>query len=167
MPTYEYRCKSCGHEFEEFQMMSADPLTMCPKCAKPTLKRLMSSGVGLIFKGSGFYLTDYKKSNASSSSSAKSESKPESKSDPKSDSKQEAKPDTKQETKPSTDAPSGPSKKISQPDRFRSLPLSICVILDLRLIGAIRAIPLALPAHNKTCPVENVRGFVRDNAILE
>ena len=119
MPTYEYRCKSCGHEFEEFQTMSSDPLIMCPKCAKPTLKRLMSSGVGLIFKGSGFYLTDYKKSNTSSSSSTKPESKtdskPESKSDSnqesKSDSKQESKPDSKQKSKPSTDTSSGTDKK--------------------------------------------------------
>ncbi|MGD1045605.1 MAG: zinc ribbon domain-containing protein [Bacteroidota bacterium] len=111
MPTYEYRCKSCGHEFEEFQTMSSDPLIMCPKCAKPTLKRLMSSGVGLIFKGSGFYLTDYKKSNTSSSSSTKSESKPDSKSESKPDSKKESKPDSKQESKPSTDTTSSADKK--------------------------------------------------------
>jgi putative FmdB family regulatory protein len=119
MPTYEYRCKSCGHEFEEFQTMSSDPLLMCPKCAKPMLKRLMSSGVGLIFKGSGFYLTDYKKSNTSSSSSTKSESKPdaESKAKPdskkgsKSESKQESQSDSKQESKPSTDTPSSTDKK--------------------------------------------------------
>ena len=111
MPTYEYRCKSCGHEFEEFQTMSSDPLIICPKCAKPTLKRLMSSGVGLIFKGSGFYLTDYKKSNISSSSNAKSESKPDSKSESKSETMKESKLDTKQESKPSTDAPSSAGKK--------------------------------------------------------
>jgi putative FmdB family regulatory protein len=111
MPTYEYRCKSCGHEFEEFQTMSSDPLIMCPKCAKPNLKRLISSGVGLIFKGSGFYLTDYKKSNTSSSSSTKSESKPDSKSESKPDSKKEAKPDTKTGAKPPTDTPSSADKK--------------------------------------------------------
>jgi putative FmdB family regulatory protein len=125
MPTYEYRCKSCGHEFEEFQTMSSDPLIMCPKCAKPTLKRLMSGGVGLIFKGSGFYETDYKKSKSSSSSmkkskpdsksESKSDSKPDSKSDSKpdskSDSKQESKPDTKQDSKPSTDTSSDTDKK--------------------------------------------------------
>ena len=111
MPTYEYRCKSCGNEFEEFQTMSSDPLIMCPKCAKPALKRLMSSGAGLIFKGSGFYLTDYKKSNTSSSSGAKSESKLDSKSETKSDAKQESKPETKQESKPSTDTSSNTGKK--------------------------------------------------------
>jgi putative FmdB family regulatory protein len=111
MPTYEYRCKACGHEFEEFQSMSSDPLTMCPKCAKPSLKRLMSSGVGLIFKGSGFYLTDYKKSNTSSGSNAKSELKPESKSDSNSASKTESKQDSKPDSKPSSDTSSTTDKK--------------------------------------------------------
>lgn len=83
MPTYEYRCKSCGYEFEEFQSISAEPLVICPQCAEPTLKRLMSSGAGLLFKGSGFYLTDYKKSNVSNPSS-KEEKKSESKPVPKS-----------------------------------------------------------------------------------
>jgi putative FmdB family regulatory protein len=111
MPTYEYLCKSCGHEFEEFQSMSSDQLIMCPKCAKPSLKRLMSSGIGLIFKGSGFYLTDYKKSNTSLRSNSKTEAKPDSKSESKPDSKQESKPDSKQESKPSTDTPSSADKK--------------------------------------------------------
>ncbi len=111
MPTYEYRCKSCGHEFEEFQTMSSDPLTVCPKCARPSLKRLMSSGVGLIFKGSGFYLTDYKKSNTSLSSSAKSESKADSPSEPKPESKKESQPDSKQESKPAKDTSSSTDKK--------------------------------------------------------
>jgi len=87
MPTYEYRCKSCGYEFEEFQSMSAEPLMICPQCAEPALKRLLSSGAGLVFKGSGFYLTDYKKTGSSSSSSSKSETKPEAKTETKSDSK--------------------------------------------------------------------------------
>ncbi len=111
MPTYEYLCKSCGHEFEEFQTMSSDPLTMCPKCAKPTLKRLMSSGAGLIFKGSGFYLTDYKKANTSASSGTKSESKSDSKSESKPESKQESKTEIKPESKPSTDTSSSADKK--------------------------------------------------------
>lgn len=111
MPTYEYRCKSCGHEFEEFQTMSSDPLTICPKCAKPTLRRLMSSGVGLVFKGSGFYVTDYKKSKTSSSSSRKLKSKPDSKSESKPDSKQESQPDSKQESKPTKDTSPTADKK--------------------------------------------------------
>ena len=111
MPTYEYRCKSCGHEFEEFQTMSSDLLIMCPKCAKPTLKRLMSAGAGLVFKGSGFYLTDYKKSSSSSSTSSTSDSKPDSKAETKPDSKQEPKSDPKQDSKPSPDASSNTDKK--------------------------------------------------------
>ena len=60
MPTYEYECKSCGHRFEKSQSMTAEPLKDCPKCHKK-VKRLISSGSGFIFKGSGFYATDYRK----------------------------------------------------------------------------------------------------------
>jgi len=68
MPTYDYQCKECGYQFEEFQSMSAVLLIDCPSCGKPALKRLFATGVGMIFKGSGFYQTDYKKSSASTSS---------------------------------------------------------------------------------------------------
>lgn len=60
MPTYEYACQKCGHEFEQFQSMNDAPLKKCPKCRKAGLKRLVGGGAGLIFKGSGFYITDYK-----------------------------------------------------------------------------------------------------------
>ena len=60
MPTYEYVCPKCGHEFEQFQPMSDAPLKRCPKCRKLGLKRLVGAGAGLIFKGTGFYITDYK-----------------------------------------------------------------------------------------------------------
>lgn len=60
MPTYDYKCENCGHEFEAFQSMKDEPLKKCPKCGKNKLKKLISGGAGLIFKGSGFYLTDYK-----------------------------------------------------------------------------------------------------------
>ena len=60
MPTYEYACQKCGHEFEQFQSMRDEPLKKCPKCKKAALKRLVGSGAGLIFKGTGFYITDYK-----------------------------------------------------------------------------------------------------------
>jgi putative FmdB family regulatory protein len=59
MPTYEYRCEN-GHDFEAFQKMSDDPLDTCPECGAPA-KRRISSGAGLVFKGSGFYITDYKR----------------------------------------------------------------------------------------------------------
>ncbi|MFZ5800089.1 MAG: FmdB family zinc ribbon protein [Candidatus Omnitrophota bacterium] len=60
MPTYEYECLSCGHRFEIFQAMTAKSLTSCPKCGEK-VKRLFGSGGGIIFKGSGFYATDYRK----------------------------------------------------------------------------------------------------------
>ena len=59
MPTYEYQCLNCGHKVEYFQSMKEPPRTVCPRC-QGRLTRLVSSGTGLIFKGSGFYITDYK-----------------------------------------------------------------------------------------------------------
>lgn len=59
MPTYEYRCEK-GHDFEAFQKMSDPPLTECPECGAPAERRI-SAGTGLVFKGSGFYITDYKR----------------------------------------------------------------------------------------------------------
>ena len=58
MPTYEYRCPSCGNAFEKFQRMSDDPVAECPSCGKQAERRI-SGGAGLLFKGSGFYITDY------------------------------------------------------------------------------------------------------------
>jgi putative FmdB family regulatory protein len=60
MPTYEYECAGCGHRLEELQSIKAKPLTMCPICKKRKLRRLISGGAGFIFKGSGFYITDYR-----------------------------------------------------------------------------------------------------------
>jgi putative FmdB family regulatory protein len=60
MPTYDYVCDTCGHSFEHFQSMTAAPLKACPKCAKKSLKRLIGTGAGVIFKGEGFYITDYR-----------------------------------------------------------------------------------------------------------
>ena len=61
MPTYDYRCDACQHQFEEFQSFSADPLKTCPKCQKDQLRRLFGTGAAVLFKGSGFYETDYKR----------------------------------------------------------------------------------------------------------
>ena len=61
MPTYDYECQACGHAWELFQSMKDDPIKSCPKCKKRKAKRLMGLGAGLIFKGSGFYETDYKR----------------------------------------------------------------------------------------------------------
>ncbi len=85
MPTYEYRCRTCKYEFEEFQSITDQPLTKCPKCGG-FVERLISGGGGVLFHGSGFYITDYRSDSykeaarkeaaaASSSSSGKSDSK--------------------------------------------------------------------------------------------
>jgi len=60
MPTYEYECRKCAYRFERLQSMTAEPLKKCPRC-NGTVKRLISAGAGLIFKGSGFFITDYKR----------------------------------------------------------------------------------------------------------
>lgn len=61
MPTYEYECQKCGHRYELFQNITAAPIKKCPKCQEEAAKRLISAGAGIIFKGSGFYATDYKR----------------------------------------------------------------------------------------------------------
>lgn len=71
MPTYDYRCKNCGHHLEEFQSVTDDPLTTCPQCGG-SLQRLITGGSGLIFKGSGFYITDYKNGKNDSANSSSS-----------------------------------------------------------------------------------------------
>ncbi|MBI5214404.1 MAG: zinc ribbon domain-containing protein [Ignavibacteriae bacterium] len=91
MPNYAYRCKSCSYEFEELQRISEPVLVTCPSCKTENLVRLISGGGGLHFKGSGFYLTDYKKSNTSSAAT-------ETKATPESGTKTETK---KTETKTS------------------------------------------------------------------
>src|SRR6478672_11976116 len=60
MPTYEYKCDGCGAEFERFQPITAAPIKRCPECGKAKVRRLIGTGAGLIFKGSGFYITDYR-----------------------------------------------------------------------------------------------------------
>ncbi len=65
MPTYEYKCEKCGNQFELFQGMKDEPAEKCPKCGG-RVKRLLGAGAGIIFKGKGFYQTDYKKSSSDS-----------------------------------------------------------------------------------------------------
>ncbi|HUX40304.1 MAG TPA: FmdB family zinc ribbon protein [Rectinemataceae bacterium] len=65
MPTYEYECRSCSHSFEAFQSMAEDPLSSCPECGGP-VRRLIGGGTGIIFKGSGFYVNDSRKSSSGS-----------------------------------------------------------------------------------------------------
>ena len=69
MPTYEYECTECGYLFEVFQAITADQVKECPKC-NGKVRRLISTGVGLIFKGSGFYVTDYKNNKSNSTKEA-------------------------------------------------------------------------------------------------
>ncbi len=60
MPTYDYQCQACGHTFEKFQSITAGPIRTCPKCKQRRVKRLLGTGAGVIFKGEGFYSTDYR-----------------------------------------------------------------------------------------------------------
>lgn len=111
MPTYEYECEACQHAFEQFQAMSDAPLKVCPSCKKRKLIRLIGAGAGIIFKGSGFYETDYKRK---ASPTGKDEGKTEGKTegataDKKPEAKSEAKAETKAEAKPGSKAES--SKK--------------------------------------------------------
>lgn len=72
MPTYEYKCEACGDRFERFQSITANPIRKCPKCGKLKVKRLLGTGAGLIFKGSGFYITDYRSDSYNKSAKAES-----------------------------------------------------------------------------------------------
>jgi len=93
MPTYDYECEACDHAWEEFQSITAKPTKKCPECGKPKAKRKIGPGAGIIFKGSGFYQTDYRSDSYRKAADADSKSqngpvaKSESKSDSKSDSK--------------------------------------------------------------------------------
>jgi putative FmdB family regulatory protein len=122
MPTYEYQCTACGHAFEKFQSIKAAPIKKCPQCGKSKVKRLIGMGAGLLFKGSGFYITDYrghsyskaakadappttsgesKPAATDASATPKADAKPteaksaESKSEPKSEPKAQPKPEPK------------------------------------------------------------------------
>jgi putative FmdB family regulatory protein len=60
VPTYDYECSACGHKYELFQSITAKPVKRCPECGRPTARRLIGTGAGVIFRGSGFYCTDYR-----------------------------------------------------------------------------------------------------------
>jgi putative FmdB family regulatory protein len=114
MPTYEYRCASCAHEFELFQQMSDPVKRKCPKCGKPKLERLIGAGAGVIFKGGGFYQTDYRSDSYKKSAEAdkkSSTSEPASKDSASTDgkAKETSKPETKSASESSAD--SAPRKK--------------------------------------------------------
>lgn len=94
MPTYEYECP-CGHRFEAFQNITDPPLRKCPACGKRKLRRLIGAGAAIIFKGSGFYQTDYRSKEYKEKAKAEKESK----------------------TKSTTEKPSGDSKKKAKPKK--------------------------------------------------
>jgi len=99
VPTYDYRCKACGHELEMFQSMSEGPKRKCPECGALKLQRLIGTGAGILFKGSGFYETDYR---SSSYETDKAADKPET---------DKSKGDKSGATPPAKDAPASPVSK--------------------------------------------------------
>ena len=120
MPTYEYKCDACGIEFERFQPITAAAIKRCPECGKAKVRRLISTGAGLIFKGSGFYITDYRDKSYADKAKAESgggDSKVETKAEPApqstSDSKSaESKPaEAKADPKPAAATKTSPRQK--------------------------------------------------------
>jgi len=133
MPTYDYKCNACGHTFEHFQSMKDKSLRKCPKCGKNALERLIGIGAAVVFKGSGFYQTDYRSegykksaeadktaasggSSESGSSGKDSSSKPETKTEASTGAKTESKSETKSESKSiqSSDSTSGSTDSKSK-----------------------------------------------------
>jgi len=103
VPTYEYLCEKCGYGFEKLQSITARPLRKCLKCGKNNVKRLIGTGAGVIFKGSGFYQTDYRSDSYKKAEKKEKESSTKKKETAKSkDSKasEKSKPDTKSKKKP-------------------------------------------------------------------
>jgi putative FmdB family regulatory protein len=134
LPTYEYECTACGHAFEKFQPITSKPIRKCPACGKTKVKRLIGTGAGLIFKGSGFYITDYRGESydkaakadapdaAAKSTDAKADAKPAGDAKPadakpaaaNADKQAPAKSEPKAESKP---APKAPEPKASKSAR--------------------------------------------------
>lgn len=100
MPTYDYKCDACDHKWEEFQSIKADPTKKCPSCGKSKARRQIGGGAGLIFKGSGFYLTDYRSDSYKKAAEA----------DQKSSTGGESAPKAESSSTPKTE----PSKKASE-----------------------------------------------------
>lgn len=105
MPTYEYECLKCGHRFEVFQRMTDPPRKRCPKCGGK-VRRLVGTGAGIVFKGSGFYATDYR------SESYKSQKKKESGEQPKAKDEPKTKEEPKPKAKPKAGTSGGDGKSV-------------------------------------------------------
>jgi putative FmdB family regulatory protein len=117
MPTYDYTCDACDHSFEIFESITVDPQKKCPKCKKKKLRRLFGAGAGLVFKGSGFYQTDYRSESYKKAAAA---DKPATESSP-ADSSGSAKEGSTKEGSPKTEAkPSSPAKSESKPKKKHS-----------------------------------------------
>jgi len=99
MPTYEYVCRKCEHRFERFQSITAKPIRKCPSCGKAGAQRLVSAGAGIIFKGSGFYETDYRSDSYKTAAKAETGGTAEKTSDKKKETKSEAKSEAKKPQK--------------------------------------------------------------------
>lgn len=113
MPTYDYRCRACEHTFERFQSITAKPVRRCPECGKNQVERLISGGAGLIFKGSGFYITDYRSEGYKQSAKGESTTSAPAGGDAKGDSAKSAEP----AASPSASAPSGAAATKTGPSK--------------------------------------------------
>jgi putative FmdB family regulatory protein len=100
MPTYEYQCEACDERFEVFQSITAKPLRKCPECGKGKVKRLIGTGAGIIFKGSGFYETDYRSDSYKKAEKAEKDAAKPKSDDKKSDTKSESKKTESKKTTP-------------------------------------------------------------------
>lgn len=117
MPTYEYICRNCEHEFEVFQSMTESAKRKCPECGKNTLERKIGIGAAILFKGSGFYQTDYR--SESYRKGAEAEKPSDKKADSKSDAKSETKSDSKSEAKPAKSESPAKSEPKSKPAKSK------------------------------------------------
>jgi putative FmdB family regulatory protein len=114
MPTYDYKCDACGHQFERFQSITSAPIRKCPSCGKNKVRRLIGPGAGLIFKGSGFYITDYRSEgykDAAKKGEAGASGSPESKPDSSSASTDAKPAAAATESKPKVDTRAAAGKK--------------------------------------------------------
>ncbi len=121
MPTYEYVCGACGHAFERFQPITDSPVKTCPKCKRKRVERKIGIGAGVLFKGGGFYETDYRSDGYTKAKEAEQkEAAPAVKSDAKPDAKPGAKADAKTDAKPVVEpkaaAPKEPTKPPTKSD---------------------------------------------------